>query len=164
MLRITRQTDYGIVLMSLFTGKNDEAILSARDMAKETNLPLPTVSKILKSLTRGGLLGSTRGVKGGYSLARPSDEISVSDIIEAIEGPIALTDCVDQTNRDCLIEESCPCKSNWLRINMAVKAALETIPLEQMTAGCKFVFPDGAPDDESDGDPLANDGAPDELA
>ncbi|MHC4849305.1 MAG: SUF system Fe-S cluster assembly regulator [Planctomycetota bacterium] len=149
MLRITRQTDYGIVLMSLFTGKTDEVILSARDMAKETNLPLPTVSKILKSLTRGGLLESTRGVKGGYSLARESGRISVSDIIEAIEGPIALTDCIDQTNRDCLIEESCPCKSNWLRINMAVKAALETIPLEQMTSGCRFVFPDGAPEGEA---------------
>ncbi|MHC4849998.1 MAG: SUF system Fe-S cluster assembly regulator [Planctomycetota bacterium] len=149
MLRITRQTDYGIVLMSLFTGKTNEVILSARDMAKETNLPLPTVSKILKSLTRGGLLESTRGVKGGYSLARESGNISVSDIIEAIEGPIALTDCIDQTNRDCLIEQSCPCKSNWLRINMAVKAALETIPLEQMTAGCRFVFPDGTPEDDT---------------
>ncbi|MHC4940511.1 MAG: SUF system Fe-S cluster assembly regulator [Planctomycetota bacterium] len=164
MLRITRQTDYGIVLMSLFTGKNESAILSARDMSKETNLPLPTVSKILKSLTRGGLLESTRGVKGGYSLAKPSNDISVSDIIEAIEGPIALTDCVDQTNRDCLIEESCPCKSNWLRINMAVKAALETIPLEQMTAGCKFVFPDGTPEGESAGSDLPNDGSNDELA
>ena len=144
MLRITRQTDYGIVIMSLFSGKDPETVLSARDMSKETNLPLPTVSKILKSLTRGGLLDSTRGVKGGYSLARASDAISVANIVEAIEGPIALTDCLDQSNRDCIISVSCPCKSNWMRINDAVKAALETIPLEQMTAGCKFVFPDGA--------------------
>jgi FeS assembly SUF system regulator len=144
MLRITRQTDYGIVIMSLFSGKDPTLVLSARDMAKETNLPLPTVSKILKSLTRGGLLDSTRGVKGGYSLARASDAISVANIIEAIEGPIALTDCLDQSNRDCMINESCPCKSNWMQINDAVKAALETIPLEQMASGCRFVFPHGA--------------------
>ena len=151
MLRITRQTDYGIVIMSLFSGKDPENVLSARDMARETNLPLPTVSKILKSLTRGGLLDSTRGVKGGYSLARASDAISVANIIEAIEGPIALTDCLDQSNRDCMIADSCPCKSNWARINDAVKAALETIPLQQMSSGCRFVFPDGTGEvDETD--------------
>ena len=143
MLRITRQTDYGIVIMSLFSGKEADSVLSARDMARETNLPLPTVSKILKSLTRGGLLDSTRGVKGGYSLARASDSISVANIIEAIEGPIALTDCLDQSNRDCMIEDSCPCKTNWQHINDAVKAALDTIPLAQMTAGCRFTFPPG---------------------
>jgi len=155
MLRITRQTDYGIVIMSLFSGKSPDACLSARDMSEETNLPLPTVSKILKSLTRGGLLDSTRGVKGGYSLAREASTISVANIIEAIEGPIALTDCLDQANRDCLIQESCTCKSNWQRINDAVRAALETIPLEQMSSGCRFTFPFGAGNGDEDGHELA---------
>ena len=81
MLRITRQTDYGIVLMTLFAGEHEKSVKSARDMAEETNLPLPTVSKILKCLTRGGLLESTRGVKGGYSLSRGSAQISVANII-----------------------------------------------------------------------------------
>ena len=84
MLRITRQTDYGIVLMTLFSGKSEKDVKSARDMAEETNLPLPTVSKILKSLTRGGLLESKRGVKGGYALSRASGEISVANIINAV--------------------------------------------------------------------------------
>ena len=154
MLRITRQTDYGIVLMSLFAGEeNEKSMKSARDMAGVTNLPLPTVSKILKSLTRGGLLASTRGVKGGYSLSRESAKISVASIIEAIEGPIAITDCLDQTHRDCLIEGSCPCKSNWQQINDAVRTALDMIPLAQMSSGCRFVFPDGYSEDlEIDGE------------
>jgi len=143
MLRITRETDYGIVIMSLFPSQKTHAVLSARDIAREISLPLPTVSKILKSLTRGGLLSSTRGVKGGYSLARASDSITVANIIEAVEGPIALTDCLDQSNRDCMIEEHCPCKSNWQHINEAVKAALDTIPLAQMSSGCRFTFPPG---------------------
>jgi DNA-binding IscR family transcriptional regulator len=81
-------------------------------------------------------------VKGGYSLARESEHISVANIIEAIEGPIAITDCLDQSHRDCLIEHSCPCKTNWERINDAVRSALDTIPLGQMTSGCRFTFPE----------------------
>jgi len=142
MLRITRQSDYGIVLMTLFsrseTAAEDGAILSARDMSQETNLPLPTVSKILKALTRSGLLNSTRGVKGGYSLTRGMHEISVADIIEAIEGPIAMTDCVEETGRDCIIKDTCPCNENWQRVNTAVRNALSSIPLSEMNSGCRF--------------------------
>ncbi|MEM8885933.1 MAG: SUF system Fe-S cluster assembly regulator [Planctomycetota bacterium] len=137
MLRITRQADYGIVLMTLFGGKNETAVLSAREMAEGSNLPLPTVSKILKCLTRGGVLKSTRGVKGGYSLARASNEISITNIIEAVEGPIAITDCLDEQSKDCLIQDTCPCKQNWNRINEAVRSALSGVRLSDMAIGCK---------------------------
>jgi len=142
MLRITRQSDFGIVLMTLFTRSESAeekiSVLSARDMAHDTNLHLPTVSKILKALTRSGLLESTRGVKGGYSLARPVEDISVANIIEAIEGPIALTDCIEEAGLDCFLESTCPCKENWKRVNTAVRNALAAIPLSQMNSGCQF--------------------------
>ena len=138
MLRITRQSDYGIVLMTLFSKGDGSAVLSARDMAADTNLPLPTVSKILKALTRAGLLESTRGVHGGYAATRPTSEISLVDVIEAIEGPIALTDCVSPENRDCAIKETCACKDNWQRVNIAIRNALGTISLTDMTPGCRF--------------------------
>jgi FeS assembly SUF system regulator len=142
MLRITRQSDYGIVLMTLFS--RDRAVedvshvLSARDMAEDTNLPLPTVSKILKALTRSGILESTRGVKGGYAATRGMNDISVADVIEAVEGPIAMTDCVEETGRDCMIKDSCPCSDNWQRVNSAVRGALAAIPISQMNSGCRF--------------------------
>ena len=142
MLRITRQSDYGIVLMTLFArGDTDEdvgRVLSARDMAEDTNLPLPTVSKILKALTRSGILASTRGVKGGYAVTRGMNDISVADVIEAVEGPIAMTDCVEDTGRDCIIKDTCPCTDNWQRVNSAVRGALAAIPISKMNSGCRF--------------------------
>ena len=161
MLRITRQTDYGIVLMTLFIeghaaegnggaagDGSDAKVMSARDMAAETKLPLPTVSKILKALTRADVLTSTRGVKGGYSLARGATDITVANIIEALEGPIAITDCaVPELERECMIKSSCPCESNWARINDAVRNALSAVRLSDMSAGCRIPF-SGLPDED----------------
>ena len=94
MIRITKQTDYGIVLLTYLAG-HTERLFNAPELAAETHLPLPMVSKILKVLTREGMLASHRGVKGGYSLARLPEEISMAEIIAALEGPIALTECVE---------------------------------------------------------------------
>ena len=92
MIRLGRLTDYGIVLMSHLAA-TDDGPHNARDLAAQTQLPLPAVSKLLKLLARAGLLTSSRGAKGGYALARPASEITVPQMIEALEGPIALTDC-----------------------------------------------------------------------
>jgi len=132
MIRITKQSDYGIVLMARFAADPGRPLHNARDLAQETGIPLPTVSKILKGLAREGLLVSHRGVKGGYALARPAAEISVAQIIGAIEGPIAITECLDDTVADCGIESSCPVRANWARINRAVRESLEGIPLTEM--------------------------------
>ena len=140
MIRITRQTDYGIVLMTLFLDGEDKKVMSARDMAEETKLPLPTVSKILKALTRGDILTSTRGVKGGYSLAREANTITITDIIEALEGPISITECADGTPRECLIAGQCPCEDNWKRINDAIRGALSEVHLDEMRGGCITPF------------------------
>ncbi len=94
-------------------------------------LPLPTVSKILKLLAREGLLASHRGVKGGYSLAPPAEEISMAEIIAALEGPIAITECIERRAR-LLHEPLCPVRGNWQRINEAVRTALDGISLAEM--------------------------------
>ncbi len=138
MLRLTRQSDYGIVLMTHFAGFPDKSVQNARDLARCTNLPLPTVSKILKALARAGLLVSHRGVKGGYGLARPPAKINVDEIIEALEGPIALTDCLDHETDECGIEFCCPVRTNWQRINKAVRDALKGIPISEMATTITF--------------------------
>ena len=132
MLRITKQTDYGIVLMTYFAGDKSRSVHNARDLATAAALPLPTVSKILKGLARADLLKSHRGVKGGYSLAREPDDIAVGEIIRAIEGPIAITECLDDSASDCDIQRCCPVRANWQRINEAVRVALHAVPLTEM--------------------------------
>jgi len=138
MLRITRQSDYGIVLMTHLAVAERDSVLNARDLAEAVNLPQPTVSKILKALARAGLLASHRGVKGGYSLALDPGEITVQQIIEALEGPIAITECLDDSADECGIEFCCPVRTNWQRINDAVRDALRGIPLAEMATTVTF--------------------------
>ena len=121
MLKITRQTDYGVMILTRIAQESPSRIHNARDLSGETEVPLPTVSKILKLLARADLLVSQRGVKGGYRLARDADSITVSEIIEVIEGPIAITECVEAAPGDCDKESWCPVRSNWQLINDAVQ-------------------------------------------
>ena len=132
MLRVTKLADYGIVLMTHFASYPEGQMHNARDLAAEVRLPLPMVSKILKVLAREDLLVSHRGTKGGYSLARAADGITIADIIQALEGPIAVTECTDKVNGDCNLERLCPVRSNWHRINEAIREALEKISLAEM--------------------------------
>lgn len=128
MLRMTKQADYGIVLLS-YLANQPERRFSAPDLAQETHLPSPTVSKILKHLCREGLLVSHRGVKGGYSLSQDPREITVAAMISALDGPIAFTECIEDTPGTCSQEDNCHLRANWQRINMAVCRALEEISL-----------------------------------
>ena len=132
MLRMTKQADYGIVLLTWMASRRDR-LHTAPEIAGSTRLPAPTVSKILKILGRSGLLESHRGVNGGYSLRRPPEEISVAEIIAALEGPIAVTECIDDSPGECSQEAICPVRANWQRINLAIRSALEAITLEEMT-------------------------------
>lgn len=106
--------------------------VSANDLACETGLPLPTVQKLVSMLVRAGLLRSTRGAGGGLQLARPPAAISLADIVEAVEGPIALTCCVDESRQDCAIEAKCPVRPHWGVVNEALRSALAQIPLTQL--------------------------------
>ncbi len=138
MIRMTKQADYGIVLMTHMASLPDR-LFTAFEIANEAQLPAPTVSKILKLLARGGLLDSHRGVKGGYILARAAEEISVAEIIGALDGPIAITECICDTPGECWHEPICPVRGNWQRINQAIRQALEAITLAEMTHP---IFPD----------------------
>lgn len=133
MLRMTKLTDYGMVLLMHMSLQDEGMVFNARDLSETTHLPQPMVSKILKALARGNLLTSHRGVKGGYSLSRAAEEITVADIIAALEGPIALTECISVSPSNCEIEMLCPVRSNWQRINQAVRDALEGISLAEMS-------------------------------
>lgn len=132
MIRLSQLTDYGFVLLNRFVADGGEVVHNARDLAQETSLPMPTVSKLLKALTRGGLLTARRGVKGGYVLARPAASITASDVIEALEGPVALTDCSSHEGEDCSLEHRCPVRTHWMLINDAVRSALDRVTLAEM--------------------------------
>ena len=133
MVKLGKLTDYGLVLMTCIA-RNESSFpqRTARDLAVESRLPLATVSKQLKELLQSGLLTSHRGTKGGYMLARGSTEISVVDIIAAIEGPMALTECSTEVLGACNLELSCPIKSNQRVINQAVRGVLEKITLSDL--------------------------------
>ncbi|HLE98096.1 MAG TPA: SUF system Fe-S cluster assembly regulator [Candidatus Thermoplasmatota archaeon] len=129
MLRISRLTDYGILLLTRVA--RDPRTHNARDLSEETGLPLPTVSKLLKTLTRAGLLVSHRGVSGGYALARSADRISVAEIVAACEGPIALTLCAEGPGH-CELEGGCDTQPGLKVISHAIRSALESVPLSEI--------------------------------
>lgn len=131
MLRISKLTDYGIVLLAHFAQEPPEATLNAREMAEATGLPAPVVSKMLKALSAAELLHSHRGAKGGYQLARSPAEVTVAEIVERLEGPIALMACSAGPG-NCEQESVCQVRAPWLRINRAVHHALERVTLEDL--------------------------------
>ena len=132
MFRITRLADYGILLMSYLATDRRGQVHTARDVSGATGVPLPTVSKILKALARAGLLASHRGVGGGFALARDGKTITVADVVTALEGPIALTACLSPDRESCTVENSCPVKPNWERLNDAVRTAVQSISVAEM--------------------------------
>ena len=128
MFRLNKLTDYGIVLMAHVARSPEHIPHTARTLAKETRIPLPTVGKLLRQLHDAELLVSHRGVKGGYNLARGAREISVSDIILALEGPIGFTEC-SVVKGLCNMERSCAIKSNSQIIGDALRDALDHLSL-----------------------------------
>ncbi len=131
MLRISKLTDYSTVIMHQLALAPDR-LYSANELAEKTRLSPPTVSKILKILQDSQLVDSMRGAHGGYQLARPANEISVTEIIRAMEGHLALTECSVRQGI-CTQENSCMIKHNWQLINRIILAALESISLADMT-------------------------------
>ncbi len=133
MVRITKDADYAIVLLARIARHSAQEVVTARGLAEQTGLPAPMVSKILKALTRGELLISHRGVKGGYSLKKNLEEISVADVIRILEGPIALTECGgDGPEPRCGIDKVCPVRSPWAVVNQAIWQTLSNITLAEM--------------------------------
>jgi FeS assembly SUF system regulator len=140
MIRMTRLTDYGIMLLTYFARDARHPTRSARELAADSHLPQPTVSKILKLLAHHDILEAHRGVKGGFSLARRPEQITVAEIVNALEGPVALTQCSDHQEH-CDLERLCIVGSNWRKINQVVIDALSRISLAEMARPLDLVAP-----------------------
>ena len=131
MLRLTNLADYAVVVMTAAARCNDGP-LSAAVVSVRTNIPAPTVAKVMGLLARAGLLASSRGVAGGFRLAASPAAISVADIVEAVDGPIALTNCQHGEVSACALEGSCAVRPHWKPINLAVRAALAAVTLADL--------------------------------
>lgn len=127
MLRLSKMTDYGTVIMAQMAARPLK-IFSAAELATASGLAVTTASKILKTLARHGLLRSVRGAKGGYVLTRPPESISVADVIAAMEGPLAVTECSVHLGQ-CSQEARCPSRDNWRRLNQLVRGMLSGVSL-----------------------------------
>jgi FeS assembly SUF system regulator len=132
MLRVTKLTDYATVVMTVLAATPD-AVLSASELAERAGLETPTVSKLLKPLAQAGLVDGFRGANGGYRLARPADRIGLLEVVEAMEGPLGMTECSIHAG-NCGIEDHCGVRANWRRINDVVVEALRGVTLAQMLA------------------------------
>lgn len=131
MLRLSKMNDYAVVVMGHMANHSGER-LTAPDIADATGIAPATVSQVLKKLNHGGLVLSQRGAHGGYSLQRGATDISVAEIVEALEGPVALTACVDGAVGHCGVETFCPIRGGWDRVNTAMRQALESVKLADM--------------------------------
>lgn len=125
--------DYAVVIMAAAARHCGGVRVSAVQLAEETGVPVPTVQKLVSRLAGAGLLRSSRGVGGGLKLARPAAAISVADIVEAVEGPIALTACVERGKNDCTLEGNCLVRPHWPLVNEALRGALASVPLTRLT-------------------------------
>ncbi len=131
-MRLSSITDYAIVMLSAAARLGGDEPVSAATLAEETGVPLPTAQKLMGRLAATGLLESSRGTGGGFRLARSADTISVADIIEAVEGPIAMTSCVEDGRHDCGLEDACRVRPHWGAVNLAVKGALGGVTLASL--------------------------------
>ena len=128
-MRLSSLADYAIVMMSAAARHCGGVRTNAAQLAEETGIPLPTVQKLVSKLSAAGLLRSVRGAGGGFKLARPAAAVTLVDIIEAVEGPIAMTSCVDHGKHDCGMEGSCRVQAHWPVVNNAVRGALAGVSL-----------------------------------
>ena len=130
MLRVTKLTDYATLILTVLAARPGE-VLSSPDLAEHAGLEAPTVAKVLKPLAQAGLVEGFRGANGGYRLAREASAISLVEIVEAMEGPLGMTEC-SLHDGQCGIEQSCGVRANWRRINDVVADALRGISLAEM--------------------------------
>ncbi|WP_043530205.1 SUF system Fe-S cluster assembly regulator [Litchfieldella xinjiangensis] len=139
MMKLSRMTDYAAVVMAQIA-RHPERSHAAGDLADAVLLPHPTVSKTLKMLVRAGLLVSQRGAQGGYRLSRPAIQITASDIITAIEGPVAVTEC-SHDDGDCDLVATCGVSDNWQRVSLAIRTLLDSVTLVHLAQTTPIKLP-----------------------
>jgi FeS assembly SUF system regulator len=131
-MRLSHLADYAVVLMTAAARRPAGARLSATELSSDTGVPLPTTQKLMGQLAGCGLLSSVRGAAGGFALARPAQDISLADIVEAVEGPIALTMCSDSNNHECILDAHCRVKPHIGVVGNAVRGALGAVSLTEL--------------------------------
>jgi FeS assembly SUF system regulator len=131
-MRLSHLADYAVVLMTAAARYPAGARLSATELSTDTGVPLPTTQKLMGQLATAGLLSSARGASGGFALARPANEISLADIVEAVEGPIVLTMCSDSNNHECILDAHCRVKPHIGIVGNAVRGALGAVRLTSL--------------------------------
>jgi FeS assembly SUF system regulator len=131
-MRLSNLADYAVVLLAA-AARRDGVRLSATCLAEETGVPLPTAQKLVGRLAAAGLIVSSRGSGGGFRLAREPSAISLADIVEAVEGPIAMTTCVDHGRHECAVEQTCRVKPHWNAVNDAMRGALAGVSLASLS-------------------------------
>lgn len=131
-MRLTHLADYAVVIMTAAARREAGARLSASELAQETGVPLPTTQKLMGRLAAEGLLTSVRGASGGFALARPADAITLVDIVEAVEGPIAMTMCADGMNHECALDAHCRVKPHMGVVGNAIRGALGAVSLTEL--------------------------------
>ncbi|WP_137124881.1 SUF system Fe-S cluster assembly regulator [Roseomonas sp. HF4] len=132
MLRLSKLTDYAVVVLTRLEEAEEGGVLTAPGLAAATGLGEPTVSKVLKILSHAGLVEGRRGALGGYRLTRPLAAMPLTDVIAAIDGPIALTACVDNSIGVCDAEATCPVRGRWDPVNDAIRRALSGISIADL--------------------------------
>ena len=136
-MRLSHLADYAVVLMTAAARHPEGARLSSTELSADTGVALPTAQKLMGQLAASGLLSSVRGAGGGFTLARPAGEISLADIVEAVEGPIALTMCSDSNNHECILDAHCRVKPHIGVVGRAVRGALGAVSLQQLSTPAK---------------------------
>jgi FeS assembly SUF system regulator len=140
-MRLSSLADYAVVLVTAAARVCDTARLNATVLSATTGVPLPTAQKLVSRLSAAGLIESTRGTGGGFRLARAANAITLADIVEAVEGPIALTTCVDEDRHDCALDGRCHVKPHWAIVNEAVRGALAKVTLADLAAPVSMPAP-----------------------
>ena len=150
MLRLNRMTDYAIVVLGALAHRHGDVLATAH-LAELTGLAQPTVAKVSKILLAADLVETQRGVRGGYRLTKAPAAISLVDIVEAMEGPIAVTDCVNGAQDPCAVSNCCFMSSHWNHVNLAIRNALNEVSLEDLTDPAQlFPLPVSPPITEDD--------------
>ena len=130
MIRISRMADYALLVV--FKMRGFEELITLHRLCELTNLPLPTIRKLMRALTHSNLVKSVRGPHGGYKLSNRPDQTSIAEVIEAIDGPIALTECAKLDGGNCQIAGTCELKENWNIVNRLISNALHNVTLDAM--------------------------------
>lgn len=134
MIKLSKLADYAVVVLQALRSGED-TVYNASRLSAATKLPEPTVSKILKKLKKAGILQSIQGPKGGYFISEGAGVITVLSVIEAIDGPVYVVDCIDEDAMDCSIQADCSVKGRWSTVNEAIRSSLESITIESLS--CK---------------------------